>query len=102
MAFEESWMAGGVSPVAHDIQPVPDDEVTELLDRATEKWKNPRPIPGWCCDGTHSAGNDVRFMGMLQQMYAVCRAYEHYGRVNPDDEWLPEFQCYDGLIIETI
>jgi hypothetical protein len=33
-------------------------------------------------------------------MYAVCKAFEHYGRVDPDDKWLPAFQCYDGLIIE--
>jgi hypothetical protein len=33
-------------------------------------------------------------------MYAVCKAFEHYGRVDPTDEWLPEFQCYDGLMIE--
>ena len=39
-------------------------------------------------------------MGMLPEMYAVCRAFRHYGRVNPNDEWLPEFQSYDGLMIE--
>lgn len=39
-------------------------------------------------------------MGMLPEMYAVCRAFEHYGKVDPNDEWLPEFQCYDGLTIE--
>jgi hypothetical protein len=30
----------------------------------------------------------------------VCRAFQHYGRVRPEDEWLPDFRCYDGLIIE--
>jgi hypothetical protein len=33
-------------------------------------------------------------------MYAVCKAFEHYGRVDPNDEWLSDFQCYDGLIME--
>jgi hypothetical protein len=95
------WMmAGGVSPVAEAIEPVPDAEVAKLLDRAMEKWKSPQPIPGWCCDGKHCAGNDVRFMGMLPNMFAVCKAYEHYGRIDPQDKWLPAFQCYDGLEIQ--
>jgi len=33
-------------------------------------------------------------------MFAVCRAFKHYERVSPDDEWLAKFRCYDGLIIE--
>jgi hypothetical protein len=41
-------------------------------------------------------------MGMLPQMYAVCRAFDHYGRVDPNNEWLQEFQCYDGLMIEQV
>jgi len=35
-------------------------------------------------------------------MYAICRAFDHYGRVDPDDEWLPDFQCYDGLVVDQI
>lgn len=97
------WMlAGGVSPVADVMESVSEAEVRGLLDHAIERWKAPRPIPGWCCDGVHSAGNDPRFMGTLPNMFAVCQAYEHYGRVDPDDVWLPEFQCYDGLMIETL
>lgn len=97
---QAAWLlAGGVSPVADAADPLPFGEVTELREKAQEKWKHPEPIPGWCCDGVHSAGNDVRFMGAWQHMYAVCRAFSHYGRVDPADEWLPEFQCYDGLTI---
>jgi hypothetical protein len=100
---QAAWMmAGGVSPVADAEEPVLEAEVMELLDRATERWKHPEPIPGWCCDGTHSAGNDVRFMGAWQHMHAVCKAFEYYGRVDPEDAWLPEFHCYDGLIIEQM
>ena len=95
------WMmAGGVSPLADSVEAVSDAEVAELLDGAKERWMAPRPIPGWCCDGTHSAGNDIRFMGVWSQMYAVCKAFEHYGRIDPSDEWRPEFQCFDGLVIE--
>jgi len=100
---QAAWMmAGGESPVALSIEPVLITEVTELLDRVREKWKNPQPIPGWCCDGVHSAGQDERFMGMWFHMYGVCKAFEKYGRVDPSDRWLPEFRCYDGLEIEVL
>jgi hypothetical protein len=95
------WMmAGGVSPIAEQMLPVTDDECRDLLDRAKERWQHPQPIPRWCCDGIHCAGSDTRFTGLLPQMYAVCKAFQRYGRVDPSDEWLPEFRCYDGLIIE--
>jgi hypothetical protein len=98
---QSAWMlAGGVSPVADLIEPVHLSEAAELIEKARERWKDPKPIPGWCCDGVHSAGNDVRFMGAWQHMYAVCKAFSHYGSVDPDDEWMPEFQCYDGLTIQ--
>jgi hypothetical protein len=99
---QAAWMlAGGVSPIAEKIEPVTTEECYELLERAKERWKNPQPIPRWCCDGIHCAGDDPRFTGLLPQMVAVCRAFEHYGRVSPDDVWLPQFQCFDGLIIEA-
>jgi hypothetical protein len=98
---QAAWMlAGGISPVADQIEPVHGSEVLELLETAKQRWKEPRPIPGWCCDGVHSAGNDVRFMGVWPRMYTVCRAFSHYGRVEPEDEWLPQFQCFDGLTIQ--
>ena len=97
---QAAWMlAGGASPVADVVEPMDHNEVLDLLAQARERWKDPKPIPGWCCDGTHCAGNDERFMGVWPRMYAVCRAYEHYGRVDPEDEWLPEFQCFDALTI---
>jgi len=98
---QAAWMmAGGVSPVAEKILPVTAPECGDLLDRARERWINPQPIPRWCLDGIHSAGDDPRFMGMLEQMIQVVNAFKYYGRVDPSDEWLPEFRCYDGLIIE--
>lgn len=96
------WMmAGGVSPIAERMESVASDECNELLARAKERWRNPQPIPRWCCDGIHSAGDDARFAGLLPQMWAVCRAFQHYKRVNPQDQWLLEFQCLDGLVIEA-
>jgi hypothetical protein len=98
---QAAWMlAGGVSPVAEQILPVTADECHELLAKAKERWQNPEPIPRWCCDGVHCAGDDPRFMGCLPEMWAVCRALQHYGRIEPADEWLPKFLCYDGLVVE--
>ena len=98
---QASWMlAGGESPVAETILPVTADECHELLEKAKERWKNPEPIPSWCCDGLHCAGDDPRFAGCLPEMWAVCRAFQHYERLSPDDEWLESFKCYDGLIIQ--
>jgi hypothetical protein len=98
---QAEWlMAGGSSPVADSIELVSESEAMALIDQARENWKDPKPIPGWCCDGTHSAGNDIRFMGMWPQMFSVCLAFEHYGRIDPEDQWLQEFQCYDGLMIQ--
>jgi hypothetical protein len=94
-------MAGGISPIAEASEPVFATEVFNLVENAREKWKHPDPIPRWCCDGLHSAGDDERFMGVWFHMYAACVAFEHYGRLNPTDEWLPEFLCYDGLTIST-
>jgi len=34
----------------------------------------------------------------MPQVYAVCNAFNHYGRIDPSDEWLPEFMCLDGLV----
>jgi hypothetical protein len=99
---QAAWMlAGGNSPVAEVLHPVTSAEVSELIEKARARWKDPQPIPGWCCDGTHSAGNDVRFMGTWEHMNSVCRAFSRYGRVDPEDEWLPAFQSYDGLIVQT-
>jgi hypothetical protein len=93
-------MAGGESPVAETILPVTTAECDHLLNNAGERWKDPQPIPRWCCDGVHSSGDDPRFMGELVHMWAVCRAYQQYERVEPTDEWRPDFRCYDGLIVE--
>jgi hypothetical protein len=99
---QAGWMlAGGNSPVADLLHPVSSAEVSELIEKARVRWKDPQPIPQWCCDGVHSAGNDERFMGTWEHMNAVCRAFSHYGRVDPEDKWLPEFQCYDGLTIDA-
>lgn len=99
---QAAWMlAGGVSPVAEKIEPVTTQECYELLKAAKERWRKPHPIPRWCCDSIHSAGDDPRFAGLLPQMVAVCRAFQFYGRVDPADRWLDSFRCLDGLVIKA-
>jgi hypothetical protein len=99
---QAAWMmAGGYSPIAGQSRPVDTAEVSALLKQARERWKEPKPIPRWCCDGLHSAGDDPRFMGTWFHMYAACRAFERYGRLDPRDTWMPEFYCYDGLTIAS-
>lgn len=93
------WMVGGNFPVENTIYPVMSAEVKEHLQRAVERWKNPNPIPEWCCDGIHCGGTDRRYSGMIQDMDALCHAYLYYGNVDPENEWLPEFYPLDGLEI---
>ncbi len=78
------WMmAGGVSPIAEKIEPVTAGEVYDLIERTREAWKTPQPQPSWQLDGIHAAGSDTRFTGLLPEMFACCKAFEHYGRVDP-------------------
>lgn len=98
---QATWLlAGGKAPIANEIDDVSLEECEELLAQATERWQSPEPIPRWCCDGVHCAGDDPRFMGTYPAMWGVCKAYQHYGRVHPDDEWLPGFRCFDGLVVK--
>lgn len=94
---QAAWLlAGGNSQVIDNIEPVSNGEVQDLLDRNLAN--TPHVIPGWCCDGVHCAGNDTRYMGMWDRMFAVCQQYNHYLRVSPDDSWLEdEFYSLDGL-----
>ena len=55
---------------------------------------------GWCCDGVHCAGDAPHFAGILPQMNAVCKAFDHYDRADLTDKWRTEFQCYDGLTLQ--
>lgn len=94
-------LAGGISPLAEKIEPVTEAECAQILEQAKEAWKTPHPIPRFCCDSVHSAGDDPRFMGCLPEMYAVCKAFEWYGRIEPQDQWRQSFFCWDGLIIQN-
>ena len=62
---QAAWMlGGGESPVADQIEPVVEDEVYELLGKATERWKHPKPISSCYLDGVHSGGTDRRYPEM--------------------------------------
>lgn len=96
---QAAWfLAGGVSPVANQIESVTLGEVRALIERVNAA--DPHVIPGWCCDGVHCAGNDIRYSGLWDRMYAVCNQYNRYRRVKPEDPWVEsEFYCLDGLTV---
>lgn len=102
LAMAAWMMAGGVNKVVDQIEAVTAGECHELIEKAKEAWKTPHVIPEWCCDGIHCSGGDIRFAGMLPAMVAVCRAFNHYGRVEPEDQWLLEFRCLDGLQVKKV
>jgi len=98
---QAAWMlAGGHSPTKDLIEPVSGEEVCAAIKEANRRWNNPQPIPNYYCDGIHCAGNDRRFAGLLPDMYAVCMAFNRYGNIHPENQWLPEFYALDGLGVE--
>lgn len=96
---QAAWLlAGGVSPVVDQIEPVLAAEGKRLLDEVLATPAH--VIPGYMCDGIHCAGTDIRYAGMWDRMYAVCNQFNLYGRVDPDDEWLEQqFYSLDGLML---
>lgn len=96
---QAAWLlAGGESPLVDHIEPVLLIEGQRLLEEVLAAPIH--VIPGYLCDGIHCAGNDVRFAGMWDRMYAVCRQFNYYLRVSPDDDWIEnEFYSLDGLAI---
>jgi hypothetical protein len=90
------FLTGGNSAVVDQIETVTHGEVRTLIESVNAT--APHIIPSWCCDGVHCAGNDIRYAGMWERMFAVCKQYNHYGKVSPDDPWLEsEFLSLDGL-----
>ena len=98
---QAAWLlAGGVSPVIDQTEHVTDEEVQAMLERVNATL--PHVIPGFCCDGVHCPGNDIRYCGMWDRMFAVCQQFNHYGRVNPDDPWLEQFYSLEGLDVRQL
>jgi len=88
----------GSFPVIDQIETVTRREVRRLIEQVNDT--QPYPPPEWGCDGVHCAGNDIRYAGMWDRMWAVCQQFNFYKRVNPQDEWLEnEFYSLDGLHI---
>ncbi len=99
---QAAWLlSGGTSPIIDQIEPVLLSEGQRLLDEVLAAPAH--VIPGYMCDGIHCAGNDVRYAGMWDRMYAVCQQFNHYGRVDPDDEWREgAFYSLDGLLMQKV
>lgn len=69
-------------------------QVESALVRTSQRLKDGISIPSYARDGVHTkGGSDRRFAGIVKFMSGSCRAYEHYGRLSPVDEWLPSFMA---------
>lgn len=90
-------MSEGASPVANEIHKVMTTDTDALIATAMERWKSPKPIKAWMCDGVHCTGSDRRFCGMWQDMWGVCRAYEVYGDKFVELQGNREFFSLEGL-----
>ncbi len=74
------------------------EAVSQSIQNSIERLQTPIETPAFARDGIHTrSGRDSRFAGVVRHMSAACKAYEHYGRLDPSDEWLRAF--YDQPII---
>ena len=97
------WLlAGGECSVLDEIHPVMATDVKAIMIKAWEEMKKFEPMNTAWADGIHCGGVDRRFAGLWNEMHAVCQAYLHYGRVEPTDQWLRKFYCWDGLSVEEV
>ena len=71
---------------------VDSEKALSILHYAVERIKAGISVPSHALDGVHTRrGADRRFAGVVKFMSGCCRAFEHYGRLLPEDEWLPSF-----------
>jgi hypothetical protein len=85
-------MIHGEFGVQQGCQEVSATAVESALAQATQRLKAGISLPEYCQDGIHTKnGNDRRFAGIVKFMSGSCKAYEHYGRLDPRDDWLPSF-----------
>ncbi len=83
-----------------DVPDISPETASQAIQNATERLQTPIDVPAYALDGIHTrSGSDARFSGVVRHMAAACRAYEHYGRLDPRDTWLPEF--FDAPVIGT-
>lgn len=97
------WMDGNISGQAYYVlihgefgeqvcPEVGEGQVDGALLYARERLKAGITVPSHALDGLHTqSGSDKRFAGVVKFMSGCCRAYEHYGRLSPADQWLPSF-----------
>lgn len=86
------WLSGREFPNQID-PPVSISEIEGAESFINKHWAMEKklPVPEWACDGVHTSGKDRRFGGILKSMVGCCRAFKHYGRLDPVDQWKPEF-----------
>lgn len=102
------WLDGNISGQAvfallngdfgYQTAPIVDAvHVMKLLADAERRITDGLVIPDYARDGIHTRqSGDRRFAGTVKQMAGCCRAYEHYGRLDPSDEWVAQFYQSDN------
>lgn len=102
------WLDGNISGQAvfallngdfgYQTTPIVDEEhVMKLLDEADRIITDGLVIPDYARDGIHTRqSGDRRFAGTVKQMAGCCRAYEYYGRLDPNDSWMAQFYQSDN------
>src|ERR1039458_9250438 len=91
-------------PLGAELPPVPRFELQllpaslrPLVGDVAERMQVPLDFPGTVALLCLAVATNRRFAGIWQDMWACCKAFEHYGRLNPDDNWLRDLYCLDGL-----
>lgn len=84
-----------------DVPEADPELAAQLIEQARNRLKDGAiTVPAYARDGIHTRGGaDKRFAGVVKSMVGCCGAYEHYGRLSPEDVWLPEFMEVPPFIV---
>lgn len=86
------WLCGHSFP-NQDYPVVVKEEDEKVLKFVRDHWAPDHKllVPTWACDGIHTTGKDRRFAGVVSSMVGCCRAFSHFGRLDPVDQWQKSF-----------
>lgn len=86
------WLCGGTFP-NQEYPTITKEDSEKMLEFVRSHWtpENKLLVPAWACDGIHTTGKDRRFAGVVSSMVGCCRAFKHYGRLDPLDQWHKSF-----------
>jgi hypothetical protein len=77
---------------ADQAAPEAKEDVETALQAAQLRLEGRLQVENWALDGIHTGRRrDSRYAGVIHMMAGCCRAFQHYGRLDPRDRWLPGF-----------